>query len=105
MTRKCLWLTDLHVDKLSRADQQQLLQAIVSEQGCDAVWITGDIGEPPANLLFLESLLTKTRLPIYFLLGNHDYYQHSIQHLRTSAQQCAPGMAQNSVVKVHYGLS
>jgi len=29
MTRKCLWLTDLHVDKLSRADQQQLLQAIV----------------------------------------------------------------------------
>ena len=86
MPRKYLWLTDLHVDKLSAADYAGLINSIVAIKA-DGLWLTGDLGDPPANWFFLETLLHQIKLPIYFVLGNHDYYQQRIADVRKKANQ------------------
>lgn len=82
----CLWLTDLHVDRLSKVQHQELINKI-SAAGAEQIWLTGDIGDPPFNWQFLETLLKRLDVPIYFVLGNHDYYHQSIADMRTQAWQ------------------
>ena len=40
---------------------------------CDAVVITGDIGESPNVAAYLRELEQGLQRPIYFVLGNHDF--------------------------------
>lgn len=82
----CLWLTDLHVDRLSTVQYQALLDKIYTA-GAEQIWLTGDIGDPPFNWQFLDILLKRLKVPIYFVLGNHDYYRRSIDDIRTQAWQ------------------
>jgi len=86
MHRQYVWLTDLHVDKLSADDYAELISSIIALKA-DGVWLTGDIGDPPANWVFLETLLHHVKFPIYFVLGNHDYYQQRIADVRKKANQ------------------
>ena len=78
---KVLWLTDLHVDKLEDKKYRQLLKLIVTSKP-DAIWLTGDIGDPPHHIQFLEALLKNYKKSLYFVLGNHDYYSHKIADMR-----------------------
>ncbi|WP_158423006.1 metallophosphoesterase family protein [Legionella oakridgensis] len=82
--KHCLWLTDLHVDRLSKQDYRHLLHRI-HNAAADAIWITGDIGNPPYNWHFLETLLTYINTTVYFVLGNHDFYGLKIEEARSRA--------------------
>jgi predicted phosphohydrolase len=82
---KTLWLTDLHVNKLNKKQYQQLLSRITTS-GAEAIWLTGDIGDPPFNWLFLEDLFCGFKRTVYFLLGNHDYYHQPIDAIRNRAK-------------------
>jgi predicted MPP superfamily phosphohydrolase len=49
----------------------------------DAIALTGDIAEAPELIPFLEELESDFRgCPLYFVLGNHDYYKSSLRAVR-----------------------
>jgi predicted phosphohydrolase len=62
-------------------DNRLLFYARVKSQNPDAVIITGDISNGN-TAVFLRQIFDKIRVPVYFVLGNHDYYTHRIDKVR-----------------------
>ena len=77
------WCTDIHLNYLTDWQIDDFSRSIV-EQKPDALLITGDISEAPTLRAHLEQVADGTNLPIYFVLGNHDYYRSSIDKTRTA---------------------
>jgi predicted phosphohydrolase len=79
------WATDIHLDFVNDRQVEAFCKEI-SKTDPYAVLLSGDIG----NALNLEkNLLTLTRLlekPIYFVLGNHDFYGSSIAAVRKKVE-------------------
>lgn len=80
---KLAWLTDLHLDFLSDADVVQFSQRIVNAD-IDGVVITGDISTSQKLVFHLGALEHIIQKPIYFTLGNHDYWGSSIKKVKDS---------------------
>lgn len=80
MNSTIAWLTDLHLNFVGRHDVEELCNAI-RDSGAKAVLITGDIATSDHICRYLEYLADNLRRPIYFVLGNHDYYGSSIQRI------------------------
>lgn len=74
---KLAWLTDLHLNFVDRNEVNELCKTILSA-GVDAVLITGDIASSQYLCRYLEYIADEVRRPVYFVLGNHDYYGSSI---------------------------
>jgi predicted MPP superfamily phosphohydrolase len=81
------WLTDIHLNFVALDKRQDFLKR-VSER-CDAVVISGDIGESPDIVSFLGEMEDVLQKPIYFVLGNHDFYKGSITRTRSRVGQIA----------------
>lgn len=83
------WLTDIHLNFLS----PEKLEAFCDELGdseADVFLITGDISEAPTLELHLTRLADSVRRPLYFVLGNHDFYRGSIPEVRDAVvARCA----------------
>lgn len=69
------WLTDIHFNfwKDQVQGMSDLVELVKAEK-TDAVLITGDIGESDTVTLFLKRFSQLIGLPIYFVLGNHDFF-------------------------------
>lgn len=80
MTRVA-WLTDLHLNFVDHARLVALCDDVKS-QAVDAVLIGGDIAEARDVIWHLRELDEHLDLPIYFVLGNHDFYFGSIAGVR-----------------------
>ena len=52
------------------------------ETDSDGVVISGDIAEATSVEPILKEMASTIQKPIYFVLGNHDYYRGSINDLR-----------------------
>lgn len=78
---KVAWLTDLHLNFLRPAERVDFL-GHVRDLSPDALLISGDIGEARDVLHFLNQMLFAWPFPIYFVLGNHDFYFGSIADVR-----------------------
>ena len=74
------WATDIHLNHASEAARRQFCQS-VNEQA-DALVVTGDIAESHILGSALTSLAAMTERPVYFVLGNHDFYQGAIAGTR-----------------------
>lgn len=77
---KLAWLTDIHLNFIDDVARQKFYQEIVST-GCDGVLISGDIAEAPCLIDILNNMAEYIDKPIYFVLGNHDYYRGQIQEV------------------------
>ena len=75
------WMTDLHLNFVSPRHVEQLCRSVI-DTGADAVLLTGDIGEAHDLESQLEALNAGIGLPIYFVLGNHDFYRGGIARVR-----------------------
>jgi len=76
---RLLWATDIHLNFLKAPGAAQTFGAYLGvEQEFDAVVVTGDIAEAPSVRVLLESFARGVGKPIYFVLGNHDFYFGSI---------------------------
>lgn len=88
------WLTDIHLNFL-RTDELSAFLADLRECRVDAYLISGDIGEAHSIEEYLKALVDHLPSPIYFVLGNHDYYRASTawvhRRVATLAQQ-HPGL-------------
>ncbi|MFO0904647.1 MAG: metallophosphoesterase [Pirellulales bacterium] len=75
------WLTDIHLNFCSLAAYDELIDQIEQTRP-DALVVTGDIAEAHSVVPSLERLDRSLRLPLYFVLGNHDFYFGSMAEVR-----------------------
>ena len=74
------WLTDLHLNFVTRRTLQRFVEEVADSKP-DAVLLGGDVGEAGTVVGFLERLAHAWQVPIYFVLGNHDFYHGSIRQV------------------------
>jgi 3',5'-cyclic AMP phosphodiesterase CpdA len=74
------WLTDVHANFLDPPVAGWADEVVAS--GVDAVLLGGDIAEAPSLVDTLRELAVRVDRPIYFVLGNHDYYHGEIAEVR-----------------------
>lgn len=78
---KAVWITDVHLDALDKTEYDTFVQSVVSLSP-DAVLLTGDIGTAETIADDLPHLARDFNRPLYFVLGNHDFYHGSIAEVR-----------------------
>lgn len=83
--QRLAWLTDPHLNFLSARRLERFVERLRDTEA-DALLVGGDIGEAPSLVDFLCHL-ARAGKPVYFVLGNHDYYQGSIHQVRAAVQQ------------------
>jgi len=83
------WATDIHLDFLGD-EQVRAFAATLGEGQPEAVVLSGDLSHAELLEHHLRLLLGVLRCPIYFVLGNHDYYGSSIVDVRKAVVElCA----------------
>ena len=81
------WLTDIHLNFVDGIQRRRFLES-VSDQS-DAVAISGDIGESHDVAEYLREVDEFVEKPVYFVLGNHDFYRGSISKTRPEVAEVA----------------
>lgn len=75
------WLTDIHLDFLN-PPQTEAFYSMAQAAAPDAIVISGDIGIAPILRPRLLAMAAAVRVPVYFVLGNHDFYESDIETVR-----------------------
>lgn len=83
-SQRILWLTDLHLDAASPEAISQLFHEIKALKP-DHLLIGGDISNGPHTFTHMQNLHKSVPCPLYFVLGNHDFYYSSIAETRERA--------------------
>lgn len=78
---KIIWCTDIHLNFVNSSNLNSFCRKITSLKP-DVVLIAGDIAESDDIVEMLVGLEREIQCPIYFVLGNHDYYESSIKDVR-----------------------
>jgi len=79
---KLAWVTDPHLNFISNTEIK-VFTKYLNDYEADGVVITGDIAEASTVVPFLGLIAKSVTKPIYFVLGNHDFYHSSIEDVRT----------------------
>ena len=79
--KRLAWITDPHLNFLDGKDAEAFYSAL-AETPADVFAVTGDIGEAPNVAMFLNALDDHLERPIYFVLGNHDFYRDGFDSVR-----------------------
>jgi 3',5'-cyclic AMP phosphodiesterase CpdA len=83
---RLLWLTDIHLNFVPPPQVLSFLDQVVAA-GPDAVALTGDVAEAHDLSLHLRRMAERINRPIYFVLGNHDFYFGSIRGVRQEVER------------------
>jgi Icc protein len=83
---RALWVTDIHLEFLDATGVDDFLDQLRA-QAPDCVLVGGDIGQAPTLCEYLLQLENAVQCPVYFVLGNHDYYRGSIVGLRATVTE------------------
>ena len=76
---RATWLTDIHLNFMRPLALRAFYDRVRKEQP-DVLLVTGDIGESDSVARFVDEL--GAIAPVYYVLGNHDYYRSSIAAVR-----------------------
>lgn len=85
-------MTDIHLDHLERSGGlSHVRDNFVRKIGkdVDGIIITGDISLATSIVNHLEIIDSIVDKPVYFVLGNHDFYKGSFQDTRQEVINCA----------------
>ncbi len=83
---KLAWLTDIHLNFLKEGARLKFYQEIVKTNS-DAILLTGDIAEAPSVSALLREMCSHVKKPIYFVLGNHDFYKGQVDDVKKEMLQ------------------
>ena len=86
MNKKIAWITDPHLNFLSDNALEKFISQI-QEESLDTLLIGGDIGEATSISFYLDKLEQSLDFPIYFVLGNHDFYNGSLSQVRDEIRE------------------
>ena len=77
------WATDIHFNFLTHKQVRAFLSK-VEEQAFDTLLLAGDLSNGRQLLRHLRMIEDQISRPVYFVLGNHDYYHSSFEkvHLK-----------------------
>lgn len=81
------WATDIHLNFLDPAPRRQFYQSLGEDS--DAVAISGDIAESMDIEAYLREMEQSLKRPLFFVLGNHDFYRGSIGRTREAIARLA----------------
>lgn len=70
------WLSDIHLDFAHPARVERFLDTLAATE-VDAWLIGGDTAEGPSIIVELRRIAARVEVPVYFILGNHDFYRGS----------------------------
>ena len=84
MSKRAAWLTDIHLEAVTVERFEQFMDEIKS-RNVDLLFITGDIDEKELSES-IRQMIARLRIPIYFVLGNHDYYRKTIANVQAAMQ-------------------
>ncbi len=76
------WLTDIHLNFLNQSEITAFLESLPDSRP-DSLVLTGDIGEADTISVYLAAIASKLGCPVFFVLGNHDFYRGSVAQVRT----------------------
>ena len=82
--KRLAWVNDIHLNFVSQFQIKLFCQEIMASAP-EALLIAGDIGEAGHLRQHLNLLAALMPIPIYFVLGNHDFYGSSIAAVRQDA--------------------
>jgi len=83
------WATDIHLNFLGPADRQRFLEPINDQ--ADALVVTGDLAESNSLGEVLRQMSALVDVPVYFVLGNHDFYHGSVAGTRADVAEMIRG--------------
>lgn len=83
---KIVWTSDIHLNFLSEIEERNKFYSDILQRNPDCVVISGDIGEAPDVIQYVTEIETYISKPVYFVLGNHDFYESSIKATRQSVK-------------------
>jgi predicted MPP superfamily phosphohydrolase len=83
---KLAWATDIHLNFVSDEDVRSFRREI-ARQSPKALLLTGDIAEADSLEKYLLLLGGTLGVPVYFVLGNHDFYGGRISNVRDAMRQ------------------
>ncbi len=92
--RNYIHCSDLHLNFLSEPEIKAFCSDVTKSKP-DGVIITGDISEAPSLVNHLKLLEQEIQKPIYYVLGNHDYYRGSVSVVRNIVADKAHGKCSN----------
>ncbi|MEK6236149.1 MAG: metallophosphoesterase, partial [Planctomycetales bacterium] len=78
---RAAWYTDVHLNFLDNSRLGPFYRSMAAEEA-DVVLISGDIGEAPDVARILTNIADAVQRPVYFVLGNHDFYRSSVRDTR-----------------------
>jgi 3',5'-cyclic-AMP phosphodiesterase len=84
---RLVWLSDIHLDAAKDDITLPGLCRRISETRPDAIVISGDIGTARTYRDFLETIHREAGAPIFFVHGNHDFYDGSISVVRQDSEE------------------
>lgn len=76
------WISDVHLNFLSLSQRMEFYEQLKG----DSVLISGDIAESHNICLILGEMAEVVKSPIYFVLGNHDFYGSSAVKVRKAVK-------------------
>lgn len=76
------WATDVHLDFLDKDNLAKFFDELAAAPA-EGVLITGDIADARSIERRLGTLARHLCKPVFFVLGNHDYYHNSIAEIRS----------------------
>jgi predicted phosphohydrolase len=80
------WITDPHLDHLRNKEGLISFLQALHDRDSDALLLTGDIARSSMLYDILGLLSGAYQRPIYFVLGNHDYYGAWMEETRTKTR-------------------
>lgn len=79
------WATDIHLDFVDDAARDALAARLAAD-GPDGVVLSGDLASADSLVDHLAALADALARPIYFVLGNHDFYRGDVASVREVAR-------------------
>ncbi len=84
------WVTDIHLNFVDKDRREAFYRSILDARP-DVVLVSGDIAEGPELGTFLCEMDAALGRPVYFVLGNHDFYRSSIRKVEEETTKLAAG--------------
>jgi Icc-related predicted phosphoesterase len=82
---KIVWTTDIHLEFADELARSIFYRTIANEKA-DCLVVTGDIANSKLIERLLREMQAKIGIPVYFNLGNHDFYGGSVLAVRKWAR-------------------
>ena len=79
--KRIAWMTDIHLEFLKPWEIDTFHDLVLAQQP-DALLLTGDIAQAAMLRSALVQMARHVKVPVYFVLGNHDYYNDDIPTVR-----------------------